>query len=65
MSSTKTRLVTGATGQQGGAVANSLLMFRWFNTTGYSCDIPALGKRWGIPLTSFTDYLAVADWAKA
>ncbi|MEC4669809.1 MAG: NmrA/HSCARG family protein [Nitrospirota bacterium] len=41
------------------------VMFRWFNTTGYSCDIPALGKRWSIPLTSFTDCLAVADWAKA
>ena len=41
------------------------VMFRWFNTTGYSGDILALGKRWGIPLTSFTDYLAVADWAKA
>ncbi|MCZ6781612.1 MAG: NmrA/HSCARG family protein [Nitrospirae bacterium] len=40
-------------------------MFRWLNTTGYSGDIPALGKRWGIPLTSFTDCLAVADWAKA
>ncbi|MBW8065342.1 MAG: NmrA/HSCARG family protein [Nitrospira sp.] len=41
------------------------VMFRWFNTTGYSCDIPVLGKRWSIPLTSFTDCLAVADWAKA
>lgn len=28
------------------------LMFRWFNEGGYSVDIPALRKRWGIPLTT-------------
>ncbi len=40
------------------------LMFRWFNEVGYSADMPALRKRFGIPLTSFTEVLATADWAK-
>lgn len=40
------------------------VMFRWFNAVGYSVDIPALQKRWGIPLTKFTDVVATAPWAK-
>lgn len=41
------------------------LMFRWFQEVGYSVDIPALEKRYGIPLTKFADLIATADWAKA
>ncbi len=40
------------------------LMFRWFNEVGYAVDIPALQKRFGIPLTAFTQILTQADWAK-
>ena len=40
------------------------LMFRWLNEVGFSVDIPALRQRFGIPLTSFTDVIARADWAK-
>ncbi len=40
------------------------LMFRWFNEVGFAVDIPALKKRFGIPLTAFTHILTQADWAK-
>ena len=40
------------------------LMFRWFNEVGYSVDIPALRKRYGIPLTTFAEVIATAAWAK-
>lgn len=40
------------------------VMFRWLNEVGFSVDIPALRQRFGIPLTSFTDVIARADWAK-
>ena len=40
------------------------LMFRWLNEVGFSVDIPALRQRFGIPLTSFTDVIARAAWAK-
>lgn len=40
------------------------VMFRWFNAVGYSVDIPALQKRWGIPLTTFKDVVAAAPWAR-
>ena len=40
------------------------LMFRWFNEVGYDVDIPALQKRWGIPLTTFKELIAEAPWAK-
>ena len=40
------------------------VMFRWFNDVGYNVDIPALQKRWGIPLTKFKDLLAKAPWVK-
>ncbi len=33
------------------------LMYRWFNEHGYRVDIDGLRKRWGIPLTSFTDWI--------
>jgi uncharacterized protein YbjT (DUF2867 family) len=40
------------------------VMYRWFNSVGYSVDIPALRQRYGIPLTSFADLVTTADWAK-
>jgi uncharacterized protein YbjT (DUF2867 family) len=40
------------------------VMFRWLNEVGFSVDIPALRQRFEIPLTSFTDVIARADWAK-
>lgn len=40
------------------------LMFRWFNEEGYSVDIPALRKRWGIPLATFKEAIADAPWVK-
>lgn len=40
------------------------VMFRWLNEVGFSADIPALRQRYGIPLTSFTELIAGADWAK-
>ncbi|MEE8242244.1 MAG: NmrA family NAD(P)-binding protein, partial [candidate division NC10 bacterium] len=40
------------------------VMFRWLNEVGFSVDIPTLRQRFEIPLTSFTDVIARADWAK-
>lgn len=40
------------------------VMFRWFIRVGYSVDIPALRKRWGIPLTRFQNLVPKASWAK-
>jgi uncharacterized protein YbjT (DUF2867 family) len=39
-------------------------MFKWFNDVGYSVDIPALRRRFGLPLTSFAEVVAAADWAR-
>lgn len=41
-----------------------MLMFKWFDEVGYLCQPEALRKKWGIPLTSFTEHVAKADWAK-
>jgi uncharacterized protein YbjT (DUF2867 family) len=40
-------------------------MFRWFNEVGYCADIQDLGTRFGIPLTSFGEYLGKIDWSKS
>lgn len=39
-------------------------MFKWFNDVGYDVDIPALRKRFGLPLTGFAEAIATADWAR-
>jgi hypothetical protein len=39
-------------------------MFRWFNEVGYSVDIPALQKHYGISLTTFGDLIQTEQWAK-
>lgn len=40
------------------------LMFDWFNRVGYSVDIPALEKKWKVPLTRFKTFLQFVSWAK-
>lgn len=39
-------------------------MFRWFNERGYKADIADLQRRYGIPLTKFTELIKTAEWAK-
>jgi len=51
--------------QAEGAMGNDMAtMFQWFNEVGYSADIPALGQRYGIPLTNFVELISEAEWAK-
>ncbi len=37
------------------------MMYRWLNDVGYSVDIPALRKRFGIALTSFAEWIKTAE----
>lgn len=39
-------------------------MFRWFNDVGYTINIPALRQKFGIPLTTFPEWIRTVDWAK-
>lgn len=39
-------------------------MFRWFNDVGYAIDIPALKGQFGMPLTSFAEWVKTVDWSK-
>jgi len=39
-------------------------MFRWFNDVGYAIDIPALKRQFGIPLTTFAEWVQTVDWTK-
>jgi uncharacterized protein YbjT (DUF2867 family) len=39
-------------------------MFRWFNQVGYAIDIPALKRQFGLPLTTFADWVKMVDWTK-
>jgi uncharacterized protein YbjT (DUF2867 family) len=39
-------------------------MFRWFNDVGYAVDVPGLKQKFGIPLTSFTEWVKTVDWSK-
>jgi uncharacterized protein YbjT (DUF2867 family) len=41
------------------------VMFKWFNEVGYNPNIPELEKVYGIPVTSFGDYLKAAPWIKS
>ncbi len=36
-------------------------MFKWFNEVGYCADIPALTQTYGLPLTSFQDFLQTVE----
>ena len=37
-------------------------MFRWFNDVGYAIDVPALKQKFGIPLTTFHEWIGTVDW---
>ncbi|HJU05233.1 MAG TPA: NmrA family NAD(P)-binding protein, partial [Nitrospiraceae bacterium] len=39
-------------------------MYRWMNDTGFAVDIAALRERYGIPLMTFEQVIATAEWAK-
>jgi uncharacterized protein YbjT (DUF2867 family) len=39
-------------------------MFRWFNEVGYQINVAALKKTFGIPLTTFAEWIKTVDWAK-
>ena len=39
-------------------------MFRWFNEVGYVIDIPGLKQQFGIPLTTFAEWMKTIDWAR-
>ncbi len=40
-------------------------MFRWFNEAGYNVNIPGLQARYGIPLTTYKDFVAKAVVSKS
>ena len=39
-------------------------MFRWFNEVGYAIDIPAVKQKFGMPLTTFAEWIKTVDWTK-
>lgn len=39
-------------------------MFRWFNEVGYQINIAALKQTFGIPLTTFAEWIKTVDWAR-
>ena len=39
-------------------------MFRWFNEVGYAINIPGLKQQFGIPLTTFAEWMKTMDWAR-
>ena len=40
------------------------MMFRWFNEVGYAIDVPGLKRQFGIPLTTFAEWVRTVDWTK-
>jgi uncharacterized protein YbjT (DUF2867 family) len=38
-------------------------MFRWFNEVGYQVNVAALKQKFGIPLTTFAQWMKTVDWA--
>ncbi|MGH7259306.1 MAG: NmrA/HSCARG family protein [Nitrospiraceae bacterium] len=40
------------------------VMFRWFNEVGYAIDVPGLKRQFGIPLTTFAEWVKTVDWTK-
>ncbi len=57
MADRRTVLVTGATGQQGGAVARELL-----TKVGYDVDVPALTREYGIRPKTLRDWAGKVVW---
>jgi len=39
-------------------------MFRWFNEVGYQINVAALKQTFGIPLTTFAEWIKTVDWAR-
>ena len=39
-------------------------MFRWFNEVGYQINVAALKQIFGIPLTTFAEWIKTVDWAR-
>jgi uncharacterized protein YbjT (DUF2867 family) len=39
-------------------------MFRWFNEVGYTIDIPGLTRQFGIPHTTFGEWMQTIDWTR-
>lgn len=37
-------------------------MFRWFNEVGYQINVAALKQTFGIPLTTFAEWMKTVDW---
>jgi len=40
------------------------VMFKWFGDVGYAIDIPGLKRQFGLPLTTFAEWIKTVDWAK-
>ena len=40
------------------------VMFKWFNDVGYAIDVAALKQKFGIPLTSFREWMKTIDWTQ-
>ncbi|MGH9846798.1 MAG: NmrA family NAD(P)-binding protein, partial [Blastocatellia bacterium] len=50
--------------QAEGAMGHDVaLMFRWFNDVGYSVNPTAVTQKFGIPLTTFAEWVKAVDWA--
>lgn len=41
------------------------VMFRWFNEVGYAINIQKLKQQYGIPLTTFAEWVKTIEWGKA
>lgn len=39
-------------------------MFRWFNEVGYEINVVALKRTFGIPLTTFVEWIKTVDWGR-
>lgn len=39
-------------------------MFRWFNEVGYQIDVAGLKRTFGLPLTTFAEWVKTVDWAR-
>ena len=44
--------------------AGLVALMDWVEREGYGVDIPALRERWGVPLTSFEEWLNTTDWSE-
>ncbi len=40
------------------------VMFKWFDDVGYAIDMPGLKRQFGLPLTTFAEWVRTVDWSK-